>query len=127
MNALDEALGLDNLAVIRGTLINDPHLRELPAGGVVLQFDVRTTIGAATRATTVSVPVAWSDPSPAQRRMLAGGVEVVVLGSIRRRFFRVAGATQSRTEVVADTVVPTRRRSQVAAALREVAGRLLAE
>ncbi len=130
MNALDEAPGLDNLAVVRGTLTNDPHVRELPTGGVVLQFDVSTTVSTmidrADRTAKVSVPVAWSDPSPAQRRMLASGVEVVVLGTIRRRFFRVAGATQSRTEVVADTVVPNRRRTQVAAALRDVADRLLA-
>jgi len=127
MNALDEAPGLDNLAIIRGTLTSDPQRRELPAGGVVLQFDVSTTIDAATRATKMSVPIAWSDPSPAQRRMLTGGVEVVVLGTVRRRFFRVAGATQSRTEVVADAVVPTRRRTQVAALLRGVADRLLVE
>ena len=35
------------------------------------------------------------------------------MGSVRRRFFRTSGATQSRTEVVADEVVPVTRRRQV--------------
>jgi single-strand DNA-binding protein len=38
---------------------------------------------------------------------------VVVVGSVRRRFFRVGGATQSRTEVVADRVVAARRAREV--------------
>jgi single-strand DNA-binding protein len=45
------------------------------------------------------------------------GDEVVVIGRVRKRFFRVGGATQSRTEVVATRVVPARRRAQVAKAL----------
>ena len=39
----------------------------------------------------------------------AAGDEVLVTGRIRRRFFRAGGVTQSRTEVVATDVVPTRR------------------
>ena len=31
-----------------------------------------------------------------------------MVGRVRRRFFRAGGVTQSRTEVVADEVVPTR-------------------
>jgi single-strand DNA-binding protein len=126
MNDIDEPQALDNLAVIRGSLTSDPRTRELPAGGTVVQFDVSTRIDAAGRSTRGSVPVAWNDPTPTQRELLASGVEVVVLGTVRRRFFRVGGATQSRTEVVADMVVPTRRRAQVAAALRATADRLLA-
>lgn len=34
---------------------------------------------------------------------------MVVVGAVERRFFRVGGATQSRTEVVAASVVPVRR------------------
>ena len=41
------------------------------------------------------------------------GVDVVVIGTVRRRFFRVGGATQSRTEIVADVVIPARRRRRV--------------
>ena len=51
------------------------------------------------------------------------GSEVVVWGRVRRRFFRVAGLTQSRTEVVAARVVRATSRSQVQAVMtRVVAG-----
>ena len=47
-----------------------------------------------------------------------------MIGRTRRRFFRVGGATQSRTEVVASVALPTRRaaaaRKAVASALAEV-------
>jgi single-strand DNA-binding protein len=41
-----------------------------------------------------------------------------VVGRVRRRFFRAGGTTQSRTEVVADTVVPATQAKRVEAALR---------
>jgi single-strand DNA-binding protein len=128
-----------NVAVVRGTIRDTPIQRELPSGGLVVQFDVSTpTVGAPVNvpATTdadrspivvvnVSVPVAWSDPPAAAIAALVAGAEVVVVGSVRRRFFRVGGATQSRTEVVADSVIPARRRAKVTAALGEVASRLV--
>ena len=40
---------------------------------------------------------------------MAAGADLVVLGSVRRRFFRAGGATQSRTEVVAEKVVAAHR------------------
>ena len=53
-------------------------------------------------------------PAGVGRRCRSAGADVVVLGSVRRRFFRAGGATQSRTEVVAEKVVaapgPRRRR-----------------
>jgi single-strand DNA-binding protein len=49
----------------------------------------------------------------------------LVVGAVRRRFFRVGGATQSRTEVVADAVVPMRQRKRVLSALRGAADRVL--
>jgi single-strand DNA-binding protein len=58
----------------------------------------------------ITVPVAWFDP-PAKASFEAGA-EVVVTGYVRRRFFRSGGATQSRTEVVADTVVPANSRAR---------------
>ena len=45
------------------------------------------------------------------------GAEVVVTGHVRRRFFRAGGGTQSRTEVVADAVVPARSRARVRRAI----------
>jgi single-strand DNA-binding protein len=127
MNDSNESTALSNLAVIRGTVPSEPQARDLPAGGVVVQFDVTTRIETNGRETTVSVPVAWNDPTPAQLGILVVGAELVVVGTVRRRFFRVGGATQSRTEVVADAVIPVRRHKGVAAALRDAADRLLAE
>ncbi len=108
-----------NLAVLRGTISADPVRRELPAGGVVVQFDVATPVRDGDRTSAHSTPVAWYDP-PASADGLTTGDEVVVVGSVRRRFFRVGGATQSRTEVRADRVLAARRRRQVATALAEV-------
>ena len=101
-----------NLAVVRGSLVGDVTTRELASGRTVAQFDVTTRDEAGTQ----TVPVAWFDPPPAGVR--AGpGDELVVVGSVRRRFFRSGGATQSRTEVVAERVVVADRRRDVRRAL----------
>lgn len=125
MNDSNEPATPSNVAVIRGSLQNEPLVRDLPGGGVVVQFDVTTRVGSDGRTTNVSVPIAWNDPTSPQRVVLVPGAEVVVVGTVRRRFFRVAGATQSRTEVVADAVIPARRHKRVSAALREAADLLL--
>jgi single-strand DNA-binding protein len=125
MNDSNESAAPSNVAVIRGALQSEPHVRDLPGGGVVVQFDVTTRVRSDGRATNVSVPIAWNDPTSPQLGVLVPGAEVVVVGTVRRRFFRVGGATQSRTEVVADAVIPARRHQRVSAALREAADRLL--
>lgn len=101
-----------NLVVLRGVLVAEPRIRELPSGSVLAQFDVTTRDSGGTQ----SVAVAWFDP-PASLSELAAGAEVVVVGSVRRRFFRAGGATQSRTEVVADKLVTTRRKRDVRRAI----------
>jgi single-strand DNA-binding protein len=125
MNDSNESAAPSNVAVIGGALQSEPHLRDLPDGGLAVQFDVITRVRSDRRETTVTVPIAWIDPTAAQLGVLVPGAEVLVLGTVRRRFFRVGGVTQSRTEVVADTVIPLRRRTRVAAALREAADRLI--
>lgn len=124
MNDHDEPM-LGSIAVIRGSIRAEPTVRELQGGGLVVQFDVTTTIESGGRRLGVSVPIAWNDPTTTQRRVIASGVEVVVVGTVRRRFFRVGGVTQSRTEVVADAVVPRRQRKRVATTLRAAADRVL--
>lgn len=116
---------LSNLAVIRGVVTHDLVMRDLPSGAEVAQFDVSTLVEAGHRTATVSVPIAWHDPTAAARSAIAAGAEVLVVGSVRRRFFRVGAATQSRTEVVAEAVIPMRRRKQVAAALIAVGEKLV--
>jgi len=113
-----------NIVVLCGTVTAAPVHRDLPSGGVVVQFDVRTDPGAAGPTRSVSVPVAWTDPPAAALRPVTAGTEVVVAGTVVRRFFRVGGATQSRTEVVPDAVVPQRRTKQVAALLAAAIERL---
>ena len=62
------------------------------------------------------MPVAWLDP-PTGGVPAGPGDELVVVGSVRRRFFRSGGTTQSRTEVVAERVVAAARRRDVRRAL----------
>jgi single-strand DNA-binding protein len=125
MNETSQTAHVGNLAVIRGTVPNEPQARDLPAGGVVVQFDVATRIETDGREAKVTVPIAWNDPTTAQLGVVVAGADLVVVGTVRRRFFRVGGSTQSRTEVVADAVIPARRHKRVAAALSDVARRLL--
>jgi single-strand DNA-binding protein len=65
-----------------------------------------------------SVPVVWFG-APASAAALNVEDPVVVVGRVRRRFFRAGTITQSRTEVVADAVVPANQRKRVEAALRK--------
>ena len=112
-----------NLAVLCGVIVNDPVERVLASGSTVLQFDISTettSTGADERPTRASVPVSWHDPSASARAAVQGASEILVIGTVRRRFFRVGGATQSRTEVVATDVIPTRRRRAVASAIARV-------
>lgn len=102
----------NNLVVLRGSVVGEPRSRELTSGTVLVQFDVTTRDAAGTQ----SVPVAWFDP-PSTAPALGPGSEVAVIGSVRRRFFRSGGSTQSRTEVVAERVVAATRRREVAKAL----------
>ena len=105
-----------NLAVLTGAVANEPTRRSLRSGVDVVNFDLATPLGGE----AVSVPVAWHDPRDATLASIEVGDIVVVVGTVRRRFFRVGGQTQSRTEVVVDTLVPARRtksaRSTLAAA-----------
>lgn len=90
-----------NLVALEGTLSRPAERRELPSGGQLVSLDV-TVRRDGGRAETV--PVVWPD-APAWASALDAGTQVVVVGRVRRRFFSAGGATQSRTEVVADAVV----------------------
>ena len=63
--------------------------------------------------------MAWADP-PAAGLPVALGEEVVVVGRVSRRFFRSGGSTQSRTEVVAEEVIPAANRPHVGRAMAVV-------
>ena len=100
-----------NLAVVSGVVAREPRRRTLPSGSVVVEFDL-TTEGP-DRASRTAVPCVWIDPPVRASSVLDAGLEIVVVGSIRRRFFRVGGATTSRTEVVVGRAVPRRRAREV--------------
>jgi single-strand DNA-binding protein len=106
-----------NIVVLRGVLSSTPVIRELASGSIVHSLELTTRDE---EGRSASVPVAWFDPPVASA--LDTGAEVVVTGSVRRRFFRAGGATQSRTEVVASAVVPASRRRQVERAVARAAG-----
>lgn len=109
-----------NIVVLRGRLSSAPSTRTLPSGDRLVAYEV--TVRPPERPAE-SVPVAWFDP-PARAVDIEAGTEVVVTGRVRRRFFRAGGATASRTEVVADTVLPATRRAGVGRALADVAARI---
>jgi single-strand DNA-binding protein len=92
-----------NIVVIRGTLSTSPALRVLPSGDRLGSFEI--TVRSPERRGE-SVPVVWFDV-PDGALALDRGAEVVVVGRVRRRFFRAGGATRSRTEVVAQRVIPS--------------------
>jgi single-strand DNA-binding protein len=102
-----------NLSILVGVLSRDAELRELPSGDEVLALELTVrTDGAPAE----SVPVAWLG-APRSAAGWVAGEELLVVGRVRRRFFRAGGTTQSRTEVVASAVVPTRRRAAAGKAL----------
>ena len=113
-----------NLALLRGVIASETVSRDLPSGSTVAQFDVSTTIRVADKTAKASVPVSWVDPPSRALKPIAVGLEVVVVGTVRRRFFRSGGLTQSRTEVVVDAVVPLRRNKQVQDLLAETVARV---
>ncbi len=106
-----------NVVIVRGVLSRAPELRELPSGDRLAQLEV--TVRHPDRA-TASVPVALFEP-PVRTLALASGTEVVVTGQVRRRFFRTPAGTGSRTEVVADQVIPATHRKRVRTALEAAA------
>lgn len=103
-----------NLVVVSGTLSSDPRCTELPSGELRWSIDVSTPSSDG----VLTVPVAWHGALPGAH--WAKGTDVCVAGQVRRRFFRVGGVTQSRTEVVAQSIVELTRRGSAAAALRRV-------
>jgi single-strand DNA-binding protein len=111
-----------NVAVLRGRVARPPVLRELGTGGGLVAYEVTVPTGEpGGRAETV--PVVWPSAPPSAVAM-AEGEEVVVVGRVRRRFFRAGGVIQSRTEVVAEQVIPARQRARVSRLVASAVDRL---
>ena len=107
-----------NIAVVIGTLTKPPETRRLASGLSLANFDVRVQ-----RAdeSAESVPVTLFTGEGAVPEWQEGE-ELLVVGRVRRRFFRVGGSTQSRTEVVADRVVPVAQAGAAIEALELATG-----
>jgi single-strand DNA-binding protein len=106
---------MTNVALLIGRLARPAEPRDLPSGDRLVQYEV--TIPSET-GRAESVPVVWFD-APASASDYDVDEKVVVVGRVRRRFFQAAGRTQSRTEVVADAVVPTRQTKRANAAVEK--------
>jgi single-strand DNA-binding protein len=106
--------------VLAGTVHGSAERRELASGSVVVAFDVAVDLESGRSV----VPVTWTDPPP--RPSIEAGAALVVIGHVRRRFFRTGGATQSRTEVVAEAVLPAGSRAKISQAVERVAAELVA-
>jgi single-strand DNA-binding protein len=113
-----------NVAVVWGTCSSPPDIRVLPSDQRLAQLQLTTRV----EGRALSVPVSVIDP-PAWLEGLDAGDELVVLGSVRRRFFRAGGSTASRVEIEAEIVCRGRDRrrsrslrSRVEALLEALAG-----
>jgi hypothetical protein len=115
--AVDEIDNI-NIVILMGEVTSPPVSWELPSGSVVSTFDIATV----TDSGRVSVPVSLEGETD----IAVVGAEVCVVGLVRRRFFRSGSSVTSRTEVVADAVIPMRRRAQVRKAVGKATTNLLA-
>jgi|SRR5579864_2784422 len=107
---------MTNVAVLIGRLARPAEPRDLPSGDRLVQYEV-TIPNETGRAE--SVPVVWF-AAPASAGDYDVDERVVVVGRVRRRFFQAGGRTQSRTEVVAESVVPARQAKRAEAAVEKV-------
>jgi hypothetical protein len=103
-----------NVVVLRGTLSRAPEERELDSGTRLVRYEVtaRGDDGVADTA-----PVAWLGAPARAAGEVDAGDEVVVVGRVRRRWFRRGPVTESRVEVSAEAVIPVRRAKAVRAAV----------
>jgi single-strand DNA-binding protein len=110
-----------NVVCLAGRLSRPAQERVLESGDRLVALEV-TVPREGERAETV--PVVWFG-APASAASLDVEQAVVVVGRVRRRFFRAGAVTQSRTEVVAEAVVPAGQAKRVQAALDRARQRLL--
>ncbi len=111
---------MTNVVALVGRLARPAEWRELPSSDRLVTYEV-TVERPGEKAE--GVPVVWLG-APAAAADHDVGERVVVVGRVRRRFFRAGGSTQSRTEVVADVVVPTRMAKRARAALAAACTRM---
>ena len=93
-----------NLAIVIGVLTKEPQFRSLSGDTSVASFDLHVNqLGREQDVVPVSLTLG---DDPDIEAVLTPGQDLLVIGRVRRRFFRARGATQSRTELVAERVQP---------------------
>jgi single-strand DNA-binding protein len=102
-----------NVAVVRGVVSSPPERRVLPSDTVLVQLQVTTRL----ESETLSMPVSCWNPD-GWVSDLEPGDEIVVVGRVRRRFFRAGGATASRVELEADVVARASDKRRVRVVVR---------
>ena len=87
----DDRLDDVSVTLVIGTLSRPAEIRVLPSGDtlIALELTTRRLVAAAE-----TVPVSWPG-APAWAGRLAAGERVVVLGRVRRRFYRAGGRTKT--------------------------------
>ena len=106
---------MTNVVTLVGRLSRPAALKVLPSGDRLVSYEVRVQGG---KSRSETVPVVWLG-APASAAGREVDEQVLVVGRVRRRFFRSPAGVQSRTEVVAATVVPTSSSRRAAAALAQ--------
>jgi single-strand DNA-binding protein len=109
-----------NLVALEGHLARPAQQRVLPSGSLVVNMEL-TVRRDQERAETV--PLSWPD-APVWASTLDAEASVIVVGRVRRRFFKAGGATQSRTEVVVATMVPLSSTKRARAALAKASAEI---
>lgn len=104
-----------NLVILCGEIRSAPRCSQLAGGEFRWSFDVSTASHSGSHRVEVSWHGALPDPGWTE------GTRVVVAGQVRRRFYRSGGLTQSRTEVLAASLVEVTGRRSAAVALRQAA------
>ncbi|MGI9021802.1 MAG: single-stranded DNA-binding protein [Acidimicrobiales bacterium] len=111
---------MTNVVALVGRLARPAEARVLPSGDRLVAYEV-TIAREGQRAE--GVPVVWLG-APASAAEHDVNEVVVVVGRVRRRFYQAGGGTRSRTEVVADAVVPARHAKRARAAIDVARARL---
>lgn len=138
----DSALNPFNIVVLVGRVAREPFVRTLGSGDTSIEIDLVIPGPPAETVNVVAInPIAvaadvglaedgGASSGPDAVALCAGAVALevdtplLVVGRVRRRFFRIGGATRAHTEVVASVVLPAEPGAPAEAAVARAASRL---